>query len=156
MIVSTPLRDAALNGVLSALLNAVTWIFRRWGGSLIHDNLLGVNGFPLAGRCEVSMQPKHIGVDFYEFRELPEAVVRHTLESRNRHVVGFLDALTHLLSERVFAADDALPILARIANDTTLIHASYYQHDACREQIAAWLARDFNALSDEAYESQLF
>jgi hypothetical protein len=108
--------------LLSALLS-VTWGFRRWGGNVIHDIMLGISGFPLAGRYRVSLEPKFVGTDFYEFQHLPSEVVRQTLDSRNEEVASWLDALTRLLSDQVIAADDALSILKRIA-DTTLIHAS--------------------------------
>src|SRR5262249_39659717 len=135
-----------LNVAFSAVLNGVTWAFRRWGGRVFHDIILGVSGFPLGGKHEVSFEPRFIGTDFYEFRNLPEAVVKQTLESRSKDVVTWLDALTRLLSDQVIVANDALPVLRRIANDTTLVHASYYQHELCRQQIAEWLARDIVVL----------
>jgi hypothetical protein len=145
-----------INIMLSAVRNLVTWGFRRWGGSVLHDIILGVSGFPLGGKNEVSFEPRFVGTDFYEFRDLPNTVIEQTLESRSKDVVSWLDALTRLLSDQVIAANDALPILSRIANDTTLIHASYYQHDLCRQHIAEWLARDLGTLNAEANEHQLF
>jgi hypothetical protein len=140
--------------VVSALLNGATWTFRRWGGKMVHDMILGVSGFPLRGKQDVSFEPGSVGVDFYEFRKVPEAVITQTLETRSKGVVSWIDALTSLLSGEVIAANDALLILKKIAEDTTLVHASYYQHDLCRQQIAEWLARDRGTLQKEAHENQ--
>jgi len=140
--------------VVSALLNGATWTFRRWGGKMVHDMILGVSGFPLRGKQDVSFEPGSVGVDFYEFRKVPEAVITQTLETRSKGVVSWIDALTGLLSGEVIAANDALLILKKIAEDTTLVHASYYQHDLCRQQIAEWLARDRGTLQKEAHENQ--
>jgi pimeloyl-ACP methyl ester carboxylesterase len=142
--------------VVSALLNGATWTFRRWGGRVLRDMILGVSGFPLRGKSDVSFEPGSIGVDFYEFRKVPDTVITPTLETRSKGVVGWLDALTSLLSNEVIAANDALEILKKIAEDTTLVHASYYQHELCRQQIAEWLARDLRTLQKEAYENQPF
>ena len=124
----------------------VRGLVKRWGWGAMQQIARGEVGYPLPA-VPIDMEP-HIAY-VTKLRPIPQAARDRALARRSAHVTSLLSRISVVLTKSDFNFADVNGILREIAEDPTLVHASYYTEPECIDMIAYWLARSEEDFTDE-------